>query len=144
MGDKFAVTPWLTLIGGVRQSHFASPNVSESPTSPRGGIAFRVPRLHVGVSWLLRPVLPGATPRHHLRAAIGHREYAGRRSEPTAIRTAPWGARYRILRSASPAPFKGWVVDADAFHTLSHNFLDHGNINYDSNGTVFPTNIFCR
>src|SRR5208282_805006 len=39
-------------------------------------------------------------------------------------------------------PYKGWVLDVDWFHTLSHNFLDHGNVNYDFDGSLVSTNIY--
>jgi hypothetical protein len=37
---------------------------------------------------------------------------------------------------------KGWSMDIDNFRTRSHNFLDHGNGNYDFAGNVVSTNIF--
>jgi hypothetical protein len=43
--DNFRITPWLALIGGVRQSHFSGPLV-ENATSPRGGISLRIPRFN--------------------------------------------------------------------------------------------------
>ena len=39
-------------------------------------------------------------------------------------------------------PYKGWSMDIDNFRTRSHNFLDHGNVNYDFAGNVVSTNIF--
>src|SRR5580704_2092442 len=42
--DKLKVTPWLTLSGGVRQSHFSS-TVTENATSPRAGISLEIPRV---------------------------------------------------------------------------------------------------
>src|SRR5260370_6287307 len=45
--DKFALTPWLTLSGGVRQTHFSGPSVTENPTSPRTGVAVRIPRINL-------------------------------------------------------------------------------------------------
>ncbi len=54
VSDRFKVTSWLTLIAGVRYSHFDSGSVSggtqpaivENATDPRFGIAIRVPRLN--------------------------------------------------------------------------------------------------
>ena len=50
VGDKLQLTSWLTLNGGVRQTHFSSPTFVENPTSPRAGVAIRVPK----VNWVLR------------------------------------------------------------------------------------------
>jgi uncharacterized protein YbjT (DUF2867 family) len=42
--DKFAITPWLTLTGGVRQTHFSG-GISEDATSPRVGASLQIPSL---------------------------------------------------------------------------------------------------
>jgi hypothetical protein len=39
-------------------------------------------------------------------------------------------------------PYRGWTADIDTFHTLSHNFLDHGNVNYTFQDNPVSTNIF--
>ena len=52
------------------------------------------------------------------------------------------GERDTELQVGLTVPYKGWVLDMDWFHTLSHNFLDHGNINYDLDGMQIPTNIY--
>ena len=39
-------------------------------------------------------------------------------------------------------PYRGWAVDIDTFNTRVHNFLDHGNVNYEFQGNVVTTNIF--
>ena len=49
INDKFKVTPWLTLIAGLRQTEFDS-SFSENATDPRFGVAVRIPRLN----WVFR------------------------------------------------------------------------------------------
>ena len=49
ISDNFKVTPWLTLIAGLRQTHFQSA-ITENVTAPRFGVAFRVPKLN----WVFR------------------------------------------------------------------------------------------
>ena len=50
--DRYKVTSWLTLIGGLRQSHFATPGLADKPgvienaTDPRFGASLRVPWLN--------------------------------------------------------------------------------------------------
>ena len=58
VSDRFKVTSWLTLIAGLRYSHFDSGSVSggtqpavvENATDPRFGVAIRIPRLN----WVFR------------------------------------------------------------------------------------------
>jgi hypothetical protein len=141
VADKYAVTSWLTLIGGLRQSHFASPNVGESPTSPRAGVTIRVPRTNVvfrgfyGQFYQAPPLVTITGP------LLGIVNTPGDQANPQQF-IPLLGERDTEYQAGVTVPFKGWLVDADAFHTLSHDFLDHGNINYDVNGTIFPTNIF--
>src|SRR5580692_3542802 len=47
--DQFKVTSWLTLNGGLRQTHFSG-NVVENATSPRVGASLRIPKLN----WVFR------------------------------------------------------------------------------------------
>src|SRR5271170_6846483 len=45
LNDKFRVTPWLTLIAGLRETAFSGP-ISEHATDPRLGAALRIPHLN--------------------------------------------------------------------------------------------------
>ena len=49
ISNTYKVTPWLTLIGGLRASQFRS-SFSESEVNPRVGVAFQVPKLN----WVFR------------------------------------------------------------------------------------------
>ena len=47
--DTFKATQWLSLTGGVRQTHFSG-TITENATSPRIGLSVQIPRLN----WVLR------------------------------------------------------------------------------------------
>ena len=63
LSDKFTVTSWLTLIAGVRATHFSSV-VTENTTYPRLGGTLRIPHLN----WVFRAfwgtLLSAAAARH--------------------------------------------------------------------------------
>jgi len=141
VGDKFEVTPWLTLDGGVRQSHFSSSTVDESPTDPRAGVALRVPRLN----WILRGFYGDYYQSPPLVTISG--PLLGIVNTPTdEVNPQQFiplrGERDEENQFGLTIPYKGWVLDVDRFHTLSHNFLDHGNVNYDFDGSLVATNIY--
>jgi len=138
LGDKFQVTPWLTLSGGVRQSHFSSSTISENPTSPRAGVAFRVPYLH----WVLRAFYGQYYQAPPLVTLTGNLFNTVNDPNITETFTPLPGERDTEYQFGVTIPYKGWVADIDRFHTLSHNFLDHDVVNYDVGGTPAPTNIY--
>jgi hypothetical protein len=130
--DTFKVTPWLTLIAGLRQSHFYAPAVGTQPeivenaTDPRLGIAVRVPRLN----WVFRafygeyyqapPLLTATGPLLDL-ANSQDLTFGGLRGE-----------RDIEYQFGVTIPYHGWALDADTFQTRARNWLDHNNIG-DSN-----------
>jgi outer membrane receptor protein involved in Fe transport len=69
LSDRFKVTSWLTLIAGVRYSHFDSGSVSggtqpavvQNATDPRFGVALRVPHLN----WVFHGFYGHFIRRHH-------------------------------------------------------------------------------
>ena len=141
VGDKFEVTPWLTLDGGVRQSHFETSTVEENPTSPRAGVAFRVPHLN----WVFRGFYgqfyqapPLVTITGPLLGIVNTPDDEVNPQQFVPLR----GERDTENQFGVTIPYKGWVLDIDRFHTLSHNFLDHGNVNYDFDGSLVSTNIY--
>ena len=73
--DKFKATSWLTLSGGVRQSHFSG-TISENATSPRAGISVRIPKTNVVIPRVLRGLLPGPSVAYFLGACAGERGQA--------------------------------------------------------------------
>ncbi len=128
VNDKFKVTPWLTLIAGLRETQFnTSPpptirSVSEHATDPRLGAAIRIPRLN----WVFRgfygyyyqaPPLSTATNQLQDLATNQGFGFAPLHGE----RDIEWQFGLTI-------PIQGWTLDADNFETRAHNWLDHNNI----------------
>ncbi len=130
--DKFTVAPWLTLMAGMRPTHFSG-GVSENAISPRLGAALRVPKL----KWVLRafyghyyqppPLLTASGPLLQFVTGknLGFIPLRGERDEEH---------QFGIV-----IPYRGWVLDVNNFKTLAHNFFDHNNVG-DSN-IFFPLTI---
>jgi len=129
VSDRFKVTPWLTLIAGLRESHFSGggtsgtqPGIVENATDPRFGVALRIPRLN----WVFRgfwgkfyqapPLLTATGPVLDL-ASSQNLAFAPLRGE----RDKEWQFGVMI-------PFHGWVLEEDNFQTTARNWLDHSNI----------------
>jgi hypothetical protein len=129
VNDKFKVTPWLTLIAGLRETQFNSsppptlPSVSEHATDPRLGAAVRIPHLN----WVFRgfygyyyqaPPLSTATgPLKTLAQQQGFDGFTPLNGE----RDIEWQVGVTI-------PMRGWMLSADNYETRARNWLDHNNI----------------
>ena len=122
INDKLKVTPWLTLIAGLRATEFEDKSVSENTAEPRFGVAIRVPRLN----WVFRgfygyyyqaPPLSTATEQ-----LIQGGKQQGFGFEPL------YGERDREWQYGVMMPYRGWTLDADTYQTFAHNWLDHNNI----------------
>jgi hypothetical protein len=119
--DKFKVTSWLTLIAGLRQSHFTA-DIVENATDPRFGVAVKIPRLN----WVFRAFYgdyyqapPLVTATDSLASLAG----------PQGFAFAPLhGERDEEHQFGVTIPFRGWDLDADTFKTRASNWLDHNNI----------------
>ena len=123
--DTYAPTSWLSLMAGVRQTHFSG-GVAENATSPRLGATIRLP----GVNWLLRgfwgkfyqapplTTLSGPLLQYVQSSELGFLPLHGERDE-----------EYQI---GLTIPVHGWTIDVDHFHTEAKNFFDHNPIG-DSN-----------
>jgi hypothetical protein len=120
--DKFKPTSWLTLSGGVRQSHFSG-TIRENATSPRAGISIRLPK----IGWVLHgfyghfyqapPLLSFSGPA--LESAAGN----------NSDRFAPlYGERDEEYQFGVTMPYKGWTLDSDTFRTRANNFFDHNSL----------------
>jgi TonB dependent receptor/Carboxypeptidase regulatory-like domain/TonB-dependent Receptor Plug Domain len=121
IGDKFKVTPWLTLIAGLRQTHFTA-DITENAVDPRFGIALQVPRLKwifhafYGKYYQPPPLLTVTGPLLEL-------------AEGQSFTFAPLhGERDEEHQFGVTIPFRGWALDADNYQTLASNWLDHNNI----------------
>jgi len=123
--DKFSVTSWLTLIGGVRATHFSG-GVTENTTYPRIGGTIRIPHLN----WVFRafwgrfyqppPLITLSGPLINLCG-----------SEDCTFLPLH-GERDEEHQFGVTIPIRGWSADIDYFETRGVNFLDHNNIGESS------------
>jgi TonB dependent receptor/Carboxypeptidase regulatory-like domain/TonB-dependent Receptor Plug Domain len=123
--DKFSVTSWLTLIGGLRATHFSG-GVTENTTYPRIGGTIRIPR----VNWVFRAFWgkfyqppPLVTLSGPLINLCGSTDCV---FEPLR------GERDQEHQFGVTIPIYRWSVDIDNFETRGVNFLDHNNIGESS------------
>ena len=120
--DKFKATSWLTLSGGVRQSHFEG-TITENATSPRAGISIQIPRINIvfhgfyGDFYQAPPLLTFSGPAL-VNAASGQGYSFG----------ALHGERDEEYQFGLTIPYKGWSLDTDTFRTRANNFFDHNNL----------------
>jgi outer membrane receptor protein involved in Fe transport len=125
--DTFKATDWLSVSGGIRQSHFDGA-LTENATSPRIGASLRLPQL----GWILRgfwgkyyqapplTTLQGPLLQYAQNSDLGFLPLRGERDE-----------EYQV---GLTVPLDGWIIDVDHFHTKAKNFFDHNNI---GNSNVF-------
>jgi hypothetical protein len=130
--DKFKPFSWLTLMAGMRPTHFSG-GISESAISPRFGAALTVPRLN----WIFRafyghyyqapPLITASGPLIQFASAsnLGFIPLKGERDEEHQFGVT--------------IPYRGWILDIDNFKTNVVNFFDHNNIG-ESN-LFFPITI---
>jgi len=128
LSDRFKVTSWLTLIAGLRESHFKTPGagteagVIENATDPRFGAAIRIPRVNwvfhgfYGKFYQAPPLLTATGPLLNLATS-------------QTLAFAPLrGERDEEYQFGVSIPFHGWVLEEDTFQTRAKNWLDHNNI----------------
>ncbi|MGA7851090.1 MAG: carboxypeptidase regulatory-like domain-containing protein [Terriglobales bacterium] len=122
INDKFKVTPWLTLIAGLRATEFNDTSVSENTADPRFGVAIRVPRLN----WVFRGFYGYYYQAPPLATATNQLQNIG---TGQGFGFAPlYGERDREWQYGVMIPYRGWTLDADTYQTFAHNWLDHNNI----------------
>jgi carboxypeptidase family protein/TonB-dependent receptor-like protein len=120
--DKFKPTSWLTLSGGLRQSHFGG-TISENATSPRAGISIQIPKINwvfhgfYGHFYQAPPLLTFSGPAL-VNAASGQGYAFG----------PLYGERDEEYQFGVTMPYKGWSLDTDTFRTRANNFFDHNNL----------------
>jgi hypothetical protein len=132
ISDNYKATSWLTLIAGLRETHFQS-EFTENETDPRFGVALRVPRLN----WVFRAFYGHYYQPPPLLTASGPVVQFANDSNTTF---APLhGERDEEHQFGVQIPYRGWVLDADTFKTRVNNFLDHSNIGDSS--IYFPVTI---
>jgi Carboxypeptidase regulatory-like domain/TonB-dependent Receptor Plug Domain len=130
VSDRFKVTSWLTLIAGLRQSHFNSgsisggtqPAVVENATGPRLGIALRIPR----INWVFHGFWGEFYQAPPLLTATGPLENLANSQNLTFGPLQ--GERDHEYQIGVSIPFHGWMLEEDTFQTSASNWLDHSNI----------------
>ena len=130
--DQFKPFSWLALTGGVRFTHFHG-NITENATSPRAGLAIKIPRVNVvlhgfyGRYYQAPPLTTVSGPL--LMFAIEH----GFAFIPLD------GERDEEYQIGASVPVKGFMIESNYFHTYVRNFFDHNALG-DSN-IFFPLTI---
>jgi outer membrane receptor for ferrienterochelin and colicin len=130
--DKFQITPWLTLMVGMRPTHFSGA-ISENAISPRFGASLVVPRL----KWVVRAFYGNYYQAPPLNTASGPLLQFASTNNLGFIPLH--GERDEEHQFGLTIPFHGWVLDGDNFKTRVVNFFDHNNIG-ESN-LFFPVTI---
>jgi len=128
--DKFNVTSWLTLLGGVRFTHFTS-TITQNTTYPRIGGTVQIPHLN----WVFRAFWGKYYQPPPLVTITGPLL-----SYLTTISTPGNPVSFEPLKGESDEehqfgvaiPIRGWVLDIDYFENRGTNFLDHNNIGESS------------
>jgi carboxypeptidase family protein/TonB-dependent receptor-like protein len=121
INDKLKVTPWLTLMAGVRATQFDA-SISENATDPRFGVAVKVPKL----KWVFRAFYGYYYQAPPLVTATGALLDLANSQNFTF---APLhGERDREWQYGVTMPYRGWTLDADTYQTRATNWLDHNNI----------------
>ena len=132
VSDSVRVLPWLTVIGGLRQTHFAG-EFTEDAWSPRVGVAVQVPHLH----WVFRGFYGRFYQPPPLLTASGPvKDFAN--SQNTTFLPLR-GERDEEHQFGVEIPLGGWSVDADTFRTRARNFLDHANVGESS--LYYPVSV---
>jgi TonB dependent receptor/Carboxypeptidase regulatory-like domain len=125
--DTYRVTPWLSLSGGVRQTHFAG-LVAENATDPRLGATVKLP----GLNWVLRGFYGKYYQAPPLESLSGPLLAF---AQNNALAFLPLrGERDKEVQFGITIPVIGWTVDVDHFRTEAQNFFDHNPI---GNSNVF-------
>ena len=123
--DSYKPVTWLTLIGGLRQSHVEAA-VVENAIYPRIGASVLIPKLN----WVLRGFYGHFYQPPPLTSISGPvLKYAnGSNTSFIPLR----GERDEEHQFGLQIPFRGWLLDADTFETRANNFLDHSNVGESS------------
>jgi outer membrane cobalamin receptor len=131
--DQFKPTSWLTLNGGLRQTHFSG-GVVENATSPRAGASVRIPKLN----WVFR----GFYGHFYQAPPLGTLSGPALNDIQTqqGLDFVPLhGERDEEHQFGVTIPFKGWMLDADNFLTRATNFFDHNSLN--NSNVFFPVDV---
>lgn len=125
--DTLNVTDWMTVMAGVRQTHFSG-GIVENATSPRLGATFLLPKL----GWLLRGFYGQFYQAPPLTTLSGPLLAFAQNNNLGFLPLR--GERDNEYQFGITIPLDGWTIDADHFRTKATNFFDHNNI---GNSNVF-------
>jgi outer membrane receptor for ferrienterochelin and colicin len=125
--DTFKATRWLTLMAGLRQTHFNGA-VVENATSPRLGITVLLPRL----DWTVRGFYGEFYQAPPLTTLSGPLLAFAQNSNLAFLPLH--GERDKEYQFGVSIPLSGWTIDVDHFRTEARNFFDHNPI---GNSNVF-------
>ncbi len=130
--DRLKMTRWLTLMAGMRPTHFSG-GVTETAVNPRVGATVMIPKLR----WVLRGFYGNYYQAPPLLTASGPLlQFVTSQS----LGFIPLrGERDREYQFGISIPFRGWFLDVDNFKTVATNFFDHNNVG-ESN-IFFPITI---
>ena len=132
VSDNFKPTAWLTLIAGLRATHFQG-QFTENETDPRFGVAVNIPKLN----WVFRGFYGRFYQPPPLLTASGPVvQFANANNTSFA---PLHGERDEEHQFGVQVPLRGWLLDADTFKNRVNNFLDHSNIGDSS--IYFPVTI---
>jgi outer membrane receptor for ferrienterochelin and colicin len=130
--DQYRPLSWLTLIAGVRLTHFDG-RISENAADPRLGGSIRIPHLH----WVLRgfwgmyyqapplSTVAGPLADYAVSQGLGFIPLRGERDQEHQFGLA--------------IPIKGWSLDVNDYHQRAHNYFDHNAIG--GSNIFFPLTI---
>ena len=130
--DEYKLTPWLSVTGGLRLTHFEGA-LSENAASPRLGTALRIPRWN----WVIRAYYGRFYQAPPLSTVSG----------PLLAFAAGQGFGFLPLHGERDEqrqfgltiPVRGWTLDLDNFRTRASNYFDH-NVLGNSN-IFFPVTL---
>ena len=130
--DQYKPISWLTLSGGLRFTRFHG-SLTENATSPRAGLAIRIPRVNMilhgfyGRFYQAPPLSTISGPLLQFALAQG-------------FDFVPLhGERDEEYQFGATLPIKGWDIDAGYFHTAAKNFFDHDALG--NSNIFFPLTI---
>ena len=102
------MTSWLTLIAGLRQTHFTA-DIVENATDPRLGVAVKIPHLN----WVFRAFYGDYYQAPPLVTATG--PLLGLADSQNFTFAPLHGERDEEHQFGVTIPFRGWALDADTF-----------------------------
>jgi outer membrane cobalamin receptor len=130
--DQIKLTSWLSVDGGIRQTHYSA-EVVENASSPRVGASLRIPKLN----WVFRAFYGHFYQAPPLSTISGPLLDAASNQNLSFIPLH--GERDEEHQYGVTIPLWGWTIDADTFLTRAKNFFDHNNFN--NSNLFFPITI---